>query len=53
VDTEYDLRLARAIWDTGVLPYDTIRPMVHTLVAYRKVMDTEEWARDGKAQIAY
>ena len=53
VDTEYDLRLVRAMWDTGILPVDTIRPMVHTLVAYRKVMDTEEWARDGKAQIAH
>ena len=53
VDTEYDLKLARAIWATGMLPVDTIRPMVHTLVAYRRVMDTEEWARDGEAKVAY
>ena len=53
VDTEYDLKLARAIWDTNMLPVDIIRPMVHTLVAYRKVMDDNDWARDGKAQVAH
>ena len=42
IDTQKDLDLARAILATGVLPVDTIRPMVHTLVAYRKVMELGE-----------
>ena len=43
IDTPKELALARAIWGTGVLPDNTIRPMVHTLVAYRRVMDTMEY----------
>ena len=39
VDEQYDLDLARAIYATGIIPDDVIRPMVHTLVAYRFVMD--------------
>jgi spore coat polysaccharide biosynthesis protein SpsF len=41
VDEPQDLQLARDIWATGVLNPEVIRPMVHTLVAYRKVIDAQ------------